>query len=84
MGLAGALAAGFAFAGVEAFVAFVGKLLDAGLALAGAVLTAFLGGADLLVALAAGLAGAFFAGWAALPDFLVATFFVAIRFLPFF
>jgi hypothetical protein len=84
IGLTDTLAAGWVFEGVEAFAAFAGRLLDTDLTGAEVDLTAFLGGADLLVALAAGLAGDFFAGWAALPDFLVATFLVAIRFLPFF
>jgi hypothetical protein len=84
-GLAGAFAAGLAFDGdAAAFTGFAGAFLATGLALAGADLTAFLGAAALPVAFEAGLAGAFFAGWAALPDFLDATFFVAIRLLPFF
>jgi hypothetical protein len=85
IGFTGAFATVFALTCVEAFVAFAGKFFDGdGFAFAGADLTAFLGGTDLLVAFAAGLTDAFFAGWAPLPDFLVATFFVAIRFLPFF
>jgi hypothetical protein len=40
--------------------------------------------AALPIAFWAGFADAFFAGWAALPDFLDASFFVAIQLLPFF
>jgi hypothetical protein len=82
-GFAGALAAGFALDGAAAFTTLAGAFL-AGVAFAGADLTAFLGGAAFPAAFFAGLVGSFFAGWAALPDFLDATFFVAIRLLPFF
>jgi hypothetical protein len=81
-----ALAAGFAtalvFAGVLTFAG--GAVVFLAGAFAGVALPAFFGAAAFAEAFVAGLAVVFFAGWAALPDVLDTTFFVAIRFVTLF